>query len=128
MNTNVPEFGQSDALRGDEQIETLQRKLKGHGFYRGTCDGEYGEELQLAINRFRARVMKRKRGLANQAGCDSEMNRPAFVEADLCSWRHTLSAPKTCKLACQTRSMSTLSTSSRWTRAQRNAGLRCCAA
>jgi len=30
--------------------------------------------------------------------------------------------------ACQTRSMSTLSTSSRSTRAQRNAGLRCCAA
>jgi hypothetical protein len=72
MKTNVPEFGQSDALRGDDQIETLQRKLTGHGFYRGTCDGEYREELQRAINRFRARVMKRKGPLANQRGCDSE--------------------------------------------------------
>jgi hypothetical protein len=72
MNTNVPEFGQSDALCGDDQIETLQRKVKGHGFYRGTCDGECREELQLAINTFRARVMKRKGALANQPGCDSK--------------------------------------------------------
>jgi hypothetical protein len=70
MDTSVPEFGQSDALRGGNHIETLQRKLKGHGFYRGTCDGEYREELQLAINRFRARVMKRKGSSATQPGCD----------------------------------------------------------
>ena len=50
MNTDVPEFGQGDALRGE------QRKLKAYGFYRGTCDGEYREELQLVINRFRARA------------------------------------------------------------------------
>jgi hypothetical protein len=36
MNTNLPESGQSDALRGDDHIETLQRKLKAYGFYRGT--------------------------------------------------------------------------------------------
>jgi hypothetical protein len=70
MNTSVPEFGQSDVLRGDDHIETLQRKLKAHGFYRGTCDGEYREELQLAINRFRVRVMKRKGSSATQPGCD----------------------------------------------------------
>lgn len=70
MDTNLPEFGQRDALRGDDHIESLQRKLKGHGLYRGACDGEYGEELQLAIDRFRTRIMKRKGPSAIEPGCD----------------------------------------------------------
>ena len=64
-------FGQSDRQRGNDHIETLQRKLKGQGFYRASCDGEFGPDLQRAVNGFRTRVMRRTGALAIEPGCDA---------------------------------------------------------